>query len=380
MLISRRSILLVFILIIFSFLYRVILPLGDEPDFFVRTAEIISTENHIFPYILLGDSISNMSVDNSLCEVNIPPLSLVESVSLNCLERWSQVVYRVAVFVLALSPLIIVILIRPGKRNNEDFNERSDVISLALLLPSSIYYMGLISIEQFYSVVSFMVYLFWKNKTMLFFIAVGLFLIDSGNAIVLFAFMLYAKIVLYLWRRRRGMALCFMLASTLLAIVLNRQLLHVLSLIPLISSKVELIILSYELKDNLEKYPAILRVIITYMSFIFYSADNVKAPVSYLVMAFFIIIGCFRFYVISSNGEKKTTETIESFILVLVCFSFIVTMVSILPTYANAKYYLFMLPFFLSFFYKLYGFERVLLSVLLLTTLTWFQIATIYVW
>ena len=102
-------------------------------------------------------------------------------------------------------------------------------------------------------------------------------------------------------------------------------------------SKVEAISNSFNNSELLTKYPVFLRPVITFMTFVFMTPAGIKVPLMYILFGLFTLI-------LSLKVFKSRNDNIDIFwftpMSIILFFTFI------FPTYANAKYYIFMMPFF----------------------------------
>jgi hypothetical protein len=88
--------------------------------------------------------------------------------------------------------------------------------------------------------------------------------------------------------------------------------------------------------DILIKYPVFLRPIITYMSFIFLTPAGVKVTLLYVLFSLTFVWVTLK---VIANRDSKADVFWFIPVAVIVFFIFL------FPAYANAKYYIFMLPF-----------------------------------
>ncbi len=105
--------------------------------------------------------------------------------------------------------------------------------------------------------------------------------------------------------------------------------------------------------ELLNKYPIFLRPVITYMTMIFSTPNNLKVPVVYVLFGagLYQVLKRHKKLLEQYSAQKNNhTRTMlrEEKTLAMVGVSFILTVVFALPTYANAKYYIFIMPFFIK--------------------------------
>ena len=102
--------------------------------------------------------------------------------------------------------------------------------------------------------------------------------------------------------------------------------------------------------ESLSRYPVILRPIITFMGFVFFTPRYMKSIVLYVIVLFFclsISIRLIRLYIKNKNKSNVTINNLNNDIYsFLICIFLILFFIFTLPNYSNAKYYIFLLPFF----------------------------------
>ena len=122
--------------------------------------------------------------------------------------------------------------------------------------------------------------------------------------------------------------------------------------------------MEFQLKTSGEysKYPIIFRPINTFLSFIFYPPSGIKTP---FVFIFFIPILISAIYILIKKSIFNSKNILYydkiNLINLLSSITCIFIFVFMFPIYANAKYYLFLLPFLLTPFLKFYKLKDILL-------------------
>ena len=131
-----------------------------------------------------------------------------------------------------------------------------------------------------------------------------------------------------------------------------------------------------------EKYPLILRPIITYMSFIFLTPAKIKIIPLYII--FFIFL--FKYFI--NNIKKvllinkitfKNKNYFKKLLIFISSIYFILCIVFLLPSYAFSKYYIFMTPFFLYAIIDFYREENMRKFFLLSNLLVFFNLLLYYI-
>src|SRR5690606_20434657 len=132
------------------------------------------SEYNIFtPYYYIQDILYRINYNHN-CE----PVAGVNSLWAyipdgNCSEDSIQILLRFIIIIIISFPLLIIVIFRSKKLNNffllaknitfQERNKRLDAIALSLIFTGSIYYLGLLSIEQFIVCLGFLIFLFQNN-------------------------------------------------------------------------------------------------------------------------------------------------------------------------------------------------------------------------
>ena len=278
--------------IIFSFLGRVLFPFGDEPDFTVRAPRVIFGEHPWWsPYSIFHDLLANLEVV-STCSIEASATSMWMSIGTNCTENIEQIIVRFILTILVAFPLLYAITMRKSfvtmmyflnfKLSAKEWNYRLDALSLSILIPSMIYYFGIFAEEQFTLVLSLFIFLFWGSWILTTFIFSLVMYIDLGNSIVLLTFILFGLFFTFISKKINiKVSITLMLSIVFIAFILGFSFLTYLENISLLASKAEAMYnkgLGFE-----NKYPVILRPVVTYMTGVFMTPSGVKMIFLYLV-------------------------------------------------------------------------------------------------
>jgi len=338
--------------IIFSFLGRVLFPFGDEPDFTVRAPRVIFGEHPWWsPYSIFHDLLANLEVV-STCSIEASATSMWMSIGTNCTENIEQIIVRFILTILVAFPLLYAITMRKSfvtmmyflnfKLSAKEWNYRLDALSLSILIPSMIYYFGIFAEEQFTLVLSLFIFLFWGSWILTTFIFSLVMYIDLGNSIVLLTFILFGLFFTFISKKINiKVSITLMLSIVFIAFILGFSFLTYLENISLLASKAEAMYnkgLGFE-----NKYPVILRPVVTYMTGVFMTPSGVKMIFLYLVYTPVLLWVFYKIHIY--NKHVKSHEFQNSYTLLLVVFTTILFFVFLFPDYAFAKYYVFMIPF-----------------------------------
>lgn len=351
---------------------RFLFPFGDEPDFLYRAENLIYSDYSIFsPYNL----ISQVFVDFELisqCSSSHGVFSVwAYTGGAGCVEPVWQILTRVLSVIFVSFPMFLILTFRRLSfgavrifskfRDPRDWNQRSDTLSLTLLFPSVIFYLGVLAAEQLVLILSLLIFQFWRSSPIVIVLLVSVFSVDFGNGIVLLAFLVLV-LVFNLIDRNLGFPGLFLAMAVMFStcLVLGYSLLGYLDDITLIGQKAASInAKAISIGDEIRaKYPVILRPVITYMSGVFMTPAGVKVIPAYLLTFFGLVLvtikvfKSFRFHKYTDGKSKYYVEFRSACVNALAAISTVISLVFLLPDYANAKYYVFLLPyiFFISSF------------------------------
>lgn len=389
--ISSFGLLTVTIFLIFSLLARFIFPFGDEPDFLVRVPHLVNTESHPLwsPYQWLQPITSHLETHTS-CEITSTTFSVWAQINYHsCNQSIQQVLLRWLILCLLMTPILYILVFRNTfisfikvwgiNLSRKEWMNRLNALSITLFFPSMVYYLGLISVEQFTLILSLMVFLVFESWILVFLLMSIMFSIDFGNSLVVAFFFLFTNLSIIL--SKKGGIKMVLLTSTLFvlgAYIIGFTFLGQLQSIPFLREKSEAIYLSLDNSDKVNKYPIFLRPIITFMSFIFLTPSFIKTIFTYVLCGIAFVLGIRKLakYHYSSNKVriltkelgKNTPPQLDVSIVKFICaITSILFFVFLMPTYANAKYYIFLLPFIFTVFLKVYKRNHTTLFVLLCT-------------
>lgn len=370
--ISKFGFLCVVAYVLAALIARLVLPFGDEPDWSVRAPELLrGIDNFFSPHYLFQSIVQAVDITASDCAVNASPLSVSASIPDGCYSDYSDSFSRFMLTVVMLAPLFIILTFRPIYFQLRAFfrkpylygasdGQRLDAVALSLLFPGFIYYLGVFSNEQFFLVVAIYIFLFIDVWAILLGIMFLLFIIDLGNFLVVLSFVIWFRISKYIvynfgvkyYYLVSGLAVIF---SYLVGYYLLVELTFVSMSLGFdgVADKSDAIFNSLDGSIYLNNYPVFLRPVITFMTFVFMTPASLKAPLLYIFVAIYV---SFITYRILKMGRMELVLFWFAPIVIILCFTFL------FPTHSNAKYYIFMLPFFifsaLSIFsrYRIFGF------------------------
>ena len=376
--ISKFGILSSLLFIIFSFLGRFLYPFGDEPDFIIRAPRVLNGEHPLWsPYYIFHDFLQNITTV-STCKIESSRTSLWAVIdSFTCTESLEQILIRFFLTILIVSPLLYAITFRKSfiklmkifflKRSNIEWNNKLDALSLTLIFPSITYYLGVFAEEQFTLLLSLMIFLFWDSVIIVLGLLSMIMYIDLGNSIVVLTFIIFAVFFQFLQKKiSLKFSIFTMIGTVLIALILGYTLLTYLVHISFIANKAEAMYNKALGFDN--KYPILLRPIITFISGIFMTPSGIKIIPIYILYGFMFLVSLKKIYSRHNVLEKN------NIILFYVSFTTILFFVFLFPDYSFAKYYVFMIPFIFSPLLSIYTKKNILITISLTQLIVFIQL------
>lgn len=366
--ISRYGFYCVLAFLFWTVLLRIVLPFGDEPDFTVRAVELIEEEHPLWtPYHWMSGLLNEINVQSN-CQPDASPVAIFGRIdSVTCTQPIAQIVFRVVLTVICTAPLLWIVVFRNAAHNMlrllglrlkiTELNERLDALGTSLLIPGMIYYLGLLSHEQFSLVISLLISVVWGNWFLVLLLAIYTLALDLGNGTIIFAFLAIYIIGLLFYRSMglKGLSL-LLIGVPALFLVGSYDLLGYVQALTILSGKAEAIYLKSLTADFLEKYPVFLRPVITYITATFMTPSGIKAAPVQLMFAVVGIIGINRLRksfrkkinLVSAGKEPRLVDLGTMQLLAMIAaLTTVVGFGLMLPDYANAKYYMFLVPFVL---------------------------------
>lgn len=357
---SRFGLSIAFAFCMLALGFRATLPFGDEPDFAVRSVELVENEFSAWtPYYWLSDELKYLKIDAS-CKIVASPTNVMARIEgSSCGEGAVQVLWRTLLMIFIASPVLLLVALRGfglgllsltvcGPR--DDLNRRIDAIGLSLLIPGMIFYLGLLSHEQLTLLISLFIFFFWGN----WYIVAGLLALigslDLGNSIVIATFILMHTLIVCALASL-GAKLTYVILGCMLTYFYSvgyESLTHIRNL-QLLDSKIDDIINQAQYADFRDKYPLILRPIIIFMTGVFMTPSGIKIIPLYIFYGITLLIFLNRLRHLSQQKNKLAQPFLLSISSTILSFSFI------LPNYTNAKYYIFMVPFILYLALKVFS-------------------------
>ena len=382
--VNKNNFIIIYILFYFilSFVGRFLYPIGDEPDFFLRSIKVIKN------YDLYNDPINRFDIYRparfllkditalSECKIYSNPLSFFAKIDYStCSDNLKNIFIRFSVMFAYFAPVLFFILLN---RNyfffkkiglNCSFKEwrlRIKIFTLSLLFPSIIFHLGFLSTEQISLFLSLLIFLFWGSPNLFALTIFIISLIDIGTGLIVLVYYFFIYSISFFSRYLLKVLYLFFIILLFFIFFRTYIINFIINYLPYVGK----IFLYAEMNANaaglLEKYPIYLRPVITYLSFIFLTPAKIKIITLYFIFTFFIFLFFIKIYKkINFIKYYKKKKFFNNDILIL--FSsifFIICTVLIAPLYSLSKYFLFITPFILRSFLYIFQEKKIFFFLL----------------
>lgn len=338
--------------VILTFIMRLVLPFGSEPDFNHRISVILfANDSYLAEFLKMfykGYSWQQK------CEVSYGMSDIYGSISnFSCGEDFYLKINR---WLLQNTLFFLVVIFGGGVKHwaGIDGRKKYTAILLSCLFPSMIYYTGVAAEEQIALFISLFIIFFINRPLFLLVLVYFTYQVEVGSTIVITLF-----IVTYLslsWLESKfslRLSEFISIAAMCVCLAFGISLLSLLFYIPMVGEKMQSIHYAYTMTsyaDVTNKYPIFFRPVITFLSATFMTSDGVKAIVLYPIAAYVLYV----LLKVSRRNEDK-----HNYILLLSVLTFATCTLFVLPGYSNAKYYIFTLPFIFKVALDYFGFYKV---------------------
>ena len=340
---------------------RFLYPFGDEPDFVARAPNLVFADHSwINPYYWLDGILASLNFSSS-CNIQASPFSIWAKIdSLSCTESLDQIISRLFIAVVICIPLIFVICFAWG-RGRKIFGlrilnyegQRGEALALTLLVPGVTYSLGLLAEEQLVLMLSLLVIMVDRRWIPGVFLVAAILSVDFGNGVVVAAMVIFLNTYRYISKFVSiRVVVLLALSQAAAALVAGIAFVGFLSNFSFLADKADAIYTAVSASDLVEKYPVYLRPAITFMTGVFMTPAFVKVVPAFLLMGFsLIVVGrrLVKIYFICENekvnggcvidGQRERVVDCCAIAATVLLFIFLI------PTYSNAKYYLFAIPF-----------------------------------
>lgn len=374
--ISKFSLICSFLFIFFTVFARFILPFGDEPDFDFRLYDLLDTDHSAFsPYFYVKDFLSTFS-GMRLCPIHSTATSLWAHIDFtHCRESIMQIIGRIFLTILIFSPVLFVICFRgfsysilnvfcKNKISEIVFNKKLDAVSIALIFPSFIYLSGVLAQEQLLLSLAILMIIFIENWLIVVFLLGIMAGIDIGNTAVYLTFILFYYFLKNIDENYgRKCTLIFSFSIVTFAFIVGSLILNYVSGFSVLADKA--IAMQYKIENAfVDKYPKFIRPFITFASAVFMSSESIKVILLYIILLPSLFLGYFKLSKVRNNQYARFFK-----LQVVISITTILFFVFLFPDYSYVKYYIFLLPLFISIFLIIYSKVKVLIFTSLLTVI-----------
>lgn len=368
------------IILFFSFFF---FPKSDEPDWIHKSRKILNNQDYYSPqlnrniniYNILPQSLKKIyNLNNINCTIEKKPYSFYSKINIECINSYSEIFKRFLIALFSSLPILFFLIFYKkiyyfvnaiNKLSLSNYKRDTEIIGLSILFPSVIFYLGILSNEAFVLSLSLLLFVFRFNNLILSLLIFTILLIDVGSAIICALYFLFIKLFLFFFNNKKIYNIIFYLLISLIIVFLFRKyFITFLDYIPILSSWTKEIHSYMELSQLDKKYPIILRPIITYFGLIFMLPSMTKVIILYFIFAFFLILyfnKSFKFFYGKKLVCNKIDKSSENFILFFLSLFFIICCIFLYPPLAFAKYYVFLIPFFLNSIIDFYKISKICL-------------------
>jgi len=365
-----------------------LIPFQDQPDFIVRV-ERLKNEPKVFFSIYSYINFFNYDQFIQTCDINYNNQTIWFKLNSNCI--YENILYYVSrlCHTLTLTIPIFFIIANLKKVENiyskyfnnskRNFKKIANSLILCLISPSFIYFVSLVSEEVF--TVFVMIFLFLVSESIILscFILLLVLGLDQGSFIVGLIFYVNIIIINNLPRKLNNkMPKIYFILLSAITYIFSFDLFKILNFLEI--NKIYEISNGFIIADVADKYPLLLRPIITYMSLIFMTSSGLKSVATYFYFPIFLFI-LIKYNSITDNttvlnSNQPPKRVISEF------YASITTMVSVvfvLPDHSYAKYYIFMLPFLFNYLLYYLSFVQAIILILSSTALLYINIISYYI-
>lgn len=378
---SRFGLICCGLFVVFSVLGRLLYPYTDEPDWQYRVDQILHSSVQISPYFWVRAVVEH---DRLAIQANVYPNNLTKlwtEVHIVNPEPLDLKLARLGSSILIALPILAAITFRSQcdrflrscgyQLPPNTLNTRLDALSVSLLFPGAIYYMGVLAYEQAALVLSMMLVVVWGLIGPVLLCVAFVALIDLGSAIVVFLFCAVLFVCTKTIAHAGALWLTFaIILSVLLALVARDSIINNLTVFSALAGheselgqKAEAMQIAFSDGATANRYPFVVRPLITYMSFVLLTPSGVKALPSYFLLGAIVAIVIVQNLSMLLKNQSSPQYMLAPLALILL-------LVAIFPAYANAKYFLFTLPFISLYALQFYKRRQVLLAYCLVTVCT----------
>ena len=350
-----------FFFIIFFILSRFLFPFSDEPDLTVKAIYFLEFLNNFFNSYLDTKIFTVYNINNN-CGIQANPLSAWALINQNfCDPPLNLFLINSLITFIFVLPIFLLIYIFLLDENNFLLQKFSSInilnsVLLTFLYGSFIYFLGLFSTEKISLLLSISIFLFIKNIFISLIIISLIFLIDTGSFLFVFCFYLIYLLIKFSNKFIHLRKIIIFLSLLLIVIFILKNFIFIyLSDLNLLGQKYNFFIegMSGVNENNpftkaMEKYPLILRLFHSIMSFVFMTSQDIKVPVIYLLNFFAISLIINKIFK-NKKLINSSSDNINSLYLTISAIFVIIFFFLLFPLNTNGKNLIFLLPVFINF-------------------------------
>ena len=383
----------------------ILVPPTDEPDWEARQkrfVELSQDEDANLFERLISTAALKFS-DMKSCGADYSYSSWSTSLKPDCIAiNLVYLPFRIQFVALAGALLFLIIFIQKplsawlnsiNTQKGREIEKRFTALSLALLCPATLYFLSFVSLKTLFVSSSLLLILTIDTPLLFLLLCIFLFLFDPFNFgfvpvfVFSFLFFSYLSSSKYFWVRL--LVVCMFLST---AFFYNYELILTMDLIinrpHQLTEKLNAILGSFDYYNFEDRYPKIIRPLLTGGSLIFMTANGIKPLVLYAWVIGLLIFWSYKKQMASSESQLDLRSgrplsmvgfhPIDGLAIVQASLFTILFAVFLLPNYAYGKYYAFLLPFWIYVLLDRFGLSAVLFLlvsshlVLLLTFVSYF--------
>ncbi len=321
---------LIFLIVLFLFsLMSILLNIpGDEPDFDIRINEFSRINFYNFLDII----------------VNADPVCITEgnlfiTTDIRCYFYVPEIYYFIKISIYLFNTTIIIGTLQYlSKANKSEIPFFDKIFYLQFLLPGYPYFLSLFSNEVIFNTFAllYIIFYFYKVQPIIrLIILIFLPIFDIGNSIVFYIFLVLIKI---LNSRYFSVFNFSMLLIVIIAIIVNFRLQILINLSEITGSYYVNAVSEKIINENHTlKYSIFIRYLTPLLTFIDFRPSGLKTFIPSILILLPWLYSVFYMF----TNMQLYNLAIRIFLSAL--FS-ILLVISMLPTYSNAKYYVFLFP------------------------------------
>jgi hypothetical protein len=402
-LVKKKFILIsVLFFFIFSLIGRFVYPVGDEPDFKNRSDKIIyqiDNYNTIIPkftnpYLPFRWFVEKLLYENNgqNCKIISGELNFFSKIDYKtCSDNIKNILIRFGIQFSFFFPILLFISIKKNffflkkfglSCSLQEWELRVKIFFLTILFPTVIFHLGFLSTESLSLLLSLVAFLFWGSTFLLSFCLFIILFIDIGTSILIIFYLFFIRTSLLFSKFFFKYIFFFLLFIIFIIFFRNEIFLNIIFHIPFFGTIAKDVFQTENELKLLEKYHLSLRPIITYLSLIFLTpVAKIKIIPAYLLFSFFMIkyfTNVYKKINFQQPNYHSQNKVYKNFFIFISSIFFVLTLVYLMPSYALAKYYIFLIPFALYSIISFFRKEELFLYLILFNILIFINLFLYY--